>query len=255
MPLTRIIPVLQIERDSLVKTCKFRDPRYLGDPINAVTIFNQKEADELIIVDIAASRNGHEPNLDFLSDIASQAFMPLAYGGGVTSMKQVRAIFNAGFEKIVIGSSNYSSLDLISEAAAVFGSQSVVGAMDVKKSFLGRYEVWSHSATVKEGYTPVEWAEKLEAAGAGELFVTSVDRESTWKGYDLELMAEIVESTNIPVVANGGAGSLSDMLTVKTKANVSGVAAGSFFVYHGKHRAVLITYPTQSELESMFGEV
>lgn len=254
MLLTRVIPILLLDGDALVKTHRFKSPRYLGDPINAVTIFNEKEVDEIVLLDISATNEAREPNFDLIADIASQAFMPFSYGGGITSMEHIRRLFSIGVEKVVLNGINFHSFDLIREAARVYGRQSIVGAIDINKTLFGKYVVCSNSAKTKHSASPVEWAQSLEAAGVGELIITSVDRESTFEGYDVAMMKQVADAVGIPVVANGGAAELKHFEEVKREAKISAVAAGSMFVYHGKHRAVLITYPSVSDLENVFGE-
>lgn len=254
MLLTRVIPVLLLDHDSLVKTKCFKDPRYLGDPLNAVTILNEKEVDELVLLDISATRDGREPDYNLLAGIVSQAFMPFAFGGGISRFDQIERLFHIGVEKVVVNSHNFESLSLVAKASEVYGSQSIVGALDVKKSIFGKYNVYSHSGKRREKKDPVEWAKELEAAGIGELLVTCIDRESSYMGYDLALMQAIVEAVNIPVVANGGAGCVNHFAEVKKKSGVAAVAAGSLFVYHGRHKAVLITYPSVTTLQSIFEE-
>lgn len=251
MLLTRIIPALLIEDECLVKTKKFKSPRYLGDPINAVTIFNEKEVDEILILDIGASKSG--PNFRMIESIASQAFMPLAYGGGIKSLDDVKRLFRIGLEKVVINTFNFESLDLISEASRIFGSQSIVGNIDVKKTIFGKKTVYCASKKRNMKIDPVQWAIELEKAGAGELILTNVDRESTFEGYDLELIKSISESVSIPVVANGGAQTINDFKKA-TDSGATAVAAGSMFVYQGKHNAVLITYPNIKDLEILFNK-
>lgn len=254
MLLTRVIPVLLLDNDALVKTEKYKKPSYLGDPLNAVTIFNEKEVDEIVVLDITATTQSREPNFELIADIASQAFMPFAYGGGITTLEQIRKLFNLGVEKVILNSINYTSLNLITEAAKIYGSQSIVGVIDVKKNIFGKADVYSHSATKAHKIDPIDWAKKLQAAGAGELIINSVDRESSYKGYDLELLKKITDVVDIPVVANGGAGNIEHFGEAKKQSNVSAVAAGSMFVFHGKHKAVLITYPSIDKLERIFGE-
>lgn len=244
---TRVIPVLLLRGGGLVKTVKFRDPKYVGDPINAVRIFNEKEVDELAFLDISATPAGRGPDFDLLEDIASEAFMPMAYGGGVTNIEQVKGIFSLGFEKIIVNSFAFTSLDLITESASIFGSQSIVGCVDIKRTLFGRPELYSGSGQVKQGVSLKDHIARLQRAGIGEILVNSIDRDGTQTGYDLKLLREVAAGVNVPVVACGGAGGIEDF-SEAVGAGASAVAAGSLFVFYGPHRAVLINYPDRAEL-------
>jgi cyclase len=246
---TRVIPVLLLRGRGLVKTVKFKGPKYVGDPINAVRIFNEKEVDELVFLDITATLEGRGPDFELLSDIASEAFMPMAYGGGVTSLEQMRRIFELGFEKIIIDSAAYKNLDLISDAAAVFGSQSIVGCIDVRKTIFGRYQLCSGSARVMENVSLLEHLIALTQSGVGEIMVNAVDRDGTMGGYDLKLLREVSAAVTVPVIACGGAGNLVHLVQAVQEGHVSAVAAGSLFVFMGPHRAVLINYPERKVIE------
>jgi cyclase len=248
----RVIPCLLLREGGLVKTTKFASPRYIGDPINAVKIFNDKEVDELMFLDISATPAGRAPNFDLVRDIATEAFMPFGYGGGVTSLDHVKRLVGLGAEKVVLNAAAVATPELISKAAATVGSQSLVVAMDVKQNLFGRYEVVTHSATEKTGLDPVEWARKVAEVGAGEIVVNSVDRDGTMNGYDIRLVHRVASAVDVPVVACGGAGTLAHLREAVIDGGAAAVAAGSMFVFHGKHRAVLITYPTRRELESLF---
>lgn len=245
---TRVIPVLLLRGRGLVKTVKFKDPTYIGDPVNSVRIFNEKEVDELVFLDIFATREGRGPDFDLLADIAGEAFMPMAYGGGITSLEQIRQVFALGFEKVVINSAAYGGGALIREASAVFGAQSIVGCVDVRRTLLSRYELLSHACKTKQPVGLVDHVKALEQQGAGEIIVNSVDRDGTQSGYDLKLIREVTSAVQVPVVACGGAGSLDDMAEAVHEAGASAVAAGSLFVFIGPHRAVLINYPPRTEL-------
>lgn len=245
---TRVMPALLLRGQGLVKTVKFRDPKYVGDPINAVRIFNEKEVDELVFLDITATPEGRGPDFDLLSDITSEAFMPMAYGGGITTLEQVRRIFELGFEKVIINSTAYKNPGLITEAASIFGSQSIVGCIDVRKTLLGRYELYSASARVKEKVGLTEHLARLTKSGVGEILVNTIDRDGTMGGYDLKLLSEVSEAVTVPVIACGGAGNIEHLVQAVQDGHASAVAAGSLFVFMGPHRAVLINYPERKVL-------
>jgi cyclase len=245
---TRVIPVLLLRGQGLVKTIKFKQPKYVGDPINAVRIFNEKEADELVFLDITATPEGRGPDFELLSDIASEAFMPMAYGGGITTLVEVRRIFELGFEKVILNSAAYKYPGLISEAAAIFGSQSIVGCVDVRKNLLGRYELCSASSKVKEKASLFEHLASLTRSGVGEILVNAVDRDGTMGGYDLKLLREVSSAVTVPVIACGGAGNVDHLVEAVQDGHATAVAAGSLFVFMGPHRAVMINYPERKLL-------
>ena len=248
---TRVIPCLLLREGGLVKTVKFKDPSYVGDPINAVKIFNTKEVDELVVLDIGATAEGRAPDFEAILDIVSEAFMPVAYGGGITQVDQAQQLFALGVEKVVINSAAVDSPDLISQLAVRFGSQSVVVAVDAKRcGIFSKLEAMTHNAGNKTGKDPAAFAREMERLGAGEIFLTAVDRDGTMTGYDVELIKQVADAVDVPLVACGGAGKLSDF-TRAAQAGASAVAAGSLFVYHGPHRAVLISYPDRRELEDL----
>jgi len=249
---TRVIPVLLLRDGGLVKGEKFNKHKYVGDPINAVRIFNEKEVDELAFVDISATVNGREPDYALIEDMASEAFMPIAYGGGIYSIGQVERLFRSGVEKVIINSAFASNPSFVKDCSRIAGSQSIVVSIDVKKSLFGRYEVYTHNVTQKTGEGPIAYAKKAQEMGAGELILTAVDREGTGNGFDLDLVAQVAQAVEIPVIAQGGAGCLADLKYAVEKGHASAVAAGAFFTFHGKHRAVLLTYPPCEELESLF---
>jgi cyclase len=246
----RVIPCLQFAGGELLKTRRFRDPQYLGDPINAVKLFNDLECDELIVVDIRASLEQRAPDYAMIEEFAAEAFMPLAYGGGVSSIEQIRRLLSIGVEKVVIGSAAPDGR-LIAAAATVFGSQSVVVSVDVKKTLLGRREVWICSGTRNTATEPCSYARQMERFGAGELFVQSIDLEGARSGYDLGLMTEISASVRIPVIACGGAGSLVHIRELLNSSEVAAAAAGTMFVLHGRHRAPLISYPRPQDIAAL----
>jgi cyclase len=249
----RIIPCLLIHNHGLVKTVKFKDPKYVGDPINAVKIFNEKEVDELIVLDIDASRLGLEPDYKRIKHLAEECRMPLCYGGGVKSVEQAQRIFSLGVEKIAISSAAIGNPGLITEMAEKVGRQSVVVVLDVKrKLFSGKYEVYTHNATINTGLDPVSVAIESEKAGAGELVLNSIDNDGVMQGYDLSLIEKVRASISIPLTVMGGAGSLNDVGKVIENHGIIGVAAGSLFVFKGKYKAVLINYPVAAEKNEIF---
>ncbi len=248
----RVIPCLILKNGGLVKTVKFKDPVYVGDPINAIKVFNEKEADELIFIDIAATIAGRKPPFDMIEKIASECFMPVCYGGGIRTIEDIKAIFSLGIEKIAVSAYAVENPLFIKEAADAFGSQSIVVCIDVKKNLLKGYEVVTHNGKRKTGIAALEHAVKMEKMGAGELLINSVDMDGTMSGYDIELVRMITGNVGIPVIACGGAGNINDISKVINEAGASSAAAGSMFVFYGRHRAVLISYPEPSELEGIF---
>jgi len=244
---TRVIPCLLLNNGGLVKTIKFREPSYVGDPINAMRIFNDKEVDEIAILDISATPNRRGPDLDVLRGIAEEAFMPVAYGGGIRSADEAAAILAIGIEKIVVNTQAVADPQIVHEMSRRFGSQSVVVAIDVKRKLLGGYDVVVECGKRGTGQDPVAVARRMRDAGAGELLLNSIDRDGTREGYDLKLVAAVTSAVDIPVIACGGAGQLADF-SAATGAGASAVAAGSFFVHHGPRRAVLISYPSAQDL-------
>ena len=240
----RVIPCLLIQGNGLVKTRKFKDPVYVGDPVNAMRIFSDKEADEIVVLDIDASKNGVEPNYELIAEMAGEAFMPMAYGGGVTSVEQVRRLIRCGIEKVVINSAAVGSLEWIREAVGIYGSQAIVGGVDVKKTLLGGYRVVIRSAIVEAPVDLDRHISNLVSVGVGEIFVSSVDRDGSMAGYDLQLIRRVTKGINVPIVVCGGAGTINH-LAEGVRNGASAVAAGSMFVFHGKHRAVLISYSNE----------
>jgi cyclase len=242
---------LLLKGAGLVKTIKFKNPKYVGDPINTVRIFNEKEVDELIFLDIEATPQGREPNYKLLSEIADECFMPLAYGGGIKTLEQAKKIFQIGIEKVVINSAAHNNLKLIGDIAAIYGTQAVIGVIDVKKSLFGKQEVVSNSATTKHKFTPEAWAQELVKAGVGEIMVTSVDAEGTWEGIDVALIKRITDSVNVPVIAHGGAGNAEHLKNAVRNGGASAVAMGSMVVYQKKDFGVLINFPDKKILEKI----
>jgi cyclase len=235
----------------LVKTVKFASSTYVGDPINAVRIFNEKEVDELMFLDIGATPAGAGPNFELLQDIASEAFMPFGYGGGVSTIEQVKRVFATGVEKVVINSAAAANPELVTAAAGLAGSASVVASIDAKRGWLGNYSVFVNGGKTDTHQDPVEYARRMVSLGAGEILLNAIHRDGTMDGYDLELVRRVASAVPVPVVAVGGAGRLADFRAAVAQ-GASAVGAGSLFVFHGKHRAVLITYPTYGELECLF---
>ena len=244
----RVIPCLLLKNEGLVKTVKFKDPKYLGEPINIVRIFNDKEVDELLFLDIAATVENRPPNFEMLGKITSECFMPLGYGGGIRTLEDVRKLLAIGVEKIVLNTSAVENPSLIRAAADYAGSQAVVISIDVKKTMFGKSEVYTRSGRKATGLDPVKFAVEMEKQGAGELFLNSIDRDGTMQGYDLELVRRVADSVTVPVVACGGAGNIQH-LAEAIQAGASAAAAGSMFVFQGPLRGVLISYPAQEELK------
>lgn len=237
----RVIPVLSIVQNDLVKTIKYTGPRYLGDPINAVKIFNGKFVDELVVTDIRASLEETPINFEILSDIAKQAFMPLGYGGGIRTIDDVKRLFRIGYEKVIFNTAFVDNPDLIKKAVEYAGSQSIVVSLDFKKSVFGKYNLYSRSGTVKSDLTIENIVQRIKELNVGEIIVNSIDKDGTMSGYDLDLIKTICSSIDIPVIANSGASSSKDF-KLAFCAGAHSVAASSLFVYYGKMRAVLITY-------------
>jgi cyclase len=251
----RIAPCLLVKNGGLVKTVGFDKPKYVGDPINAVRIFNEKEVDELIVLDIDASAQSREPDYKMIANLAAECRMPLCYGGGVKTPEQVQKIISLGVEKVALSAAAVDTPGLIAKAAERVGSQSVVVVMDVKKvGLLRRYEVFTHNGTKSTGLDPVAWAKQVEQLGAGEVVLNSIDQDGVMKGYDLDLVERVRLATTLPMTVLGGAGSLSDLEGLIRRFGTIGAAAGSLFVFKGKYRAVLINYPSRLEKDALFTE-
>ena len=248
----RIIPSLLLHDKGLVKTVNFRSPKYVGDPINAVRIFNEKEVDELAFFDIDATVLNQEPDYILIEKLANQSRMPLCYGGGVKTVEQAQKIFGLGIEKIALSSAVIQYPQLVNQIANRVGSQSVIVVLDIKKKLLGSYEIYTHNGKKATGINPISFAKKLEDLGAGEIIINSIDQDGVMKGYDLNLIDKIAETISIPMTVLGGAGSIDDIEKVIEKYGVIGVAAGSLFVFKGTYKAVLINYPTQIEKNKVF---
>ena len=246
----RVIPCLQLIEDSLVKTTKFKAPVYIGDPVNTVRIFNELEVDELCFLDIRATIRNQEPNFNILHQIADECFMPLSYGGGIKDISTAKKILSIGFEKIVINTSAILNPGFITELADYFGSQSIIVSIDVNRSFWGNYNTYSHDGTRNSKLNVVEWAKKAADLGAGELLITSMNQEGTWGGYDFELIRSITEAVNLPVIANGGAGTLDHIGEVVNYSHASAAALGSMVVFQQKDLGVLVNYPHNNEIKN-----
>jgi imidazole glycerol-phosphate synthase subunit HisF len=247
----RIVPVLLLRNRGLVKTVKFDKAKYIGDPINAVRIFNEKEVDEIILLDINASREGKSPDFALIQEIGSEAFIPFAYGGGITTVAQAKQILFAGAEKVIINTSHLRNMQLVTEISTSAGASSTVAAIDVKKNLFGKYRVYSHTTQKNTDHDPVAYCQQLVEMGAGELFINSVDLDGTMRGYDLDLIKKISQSVDVPIIACGGAGNMHDLKSAIIEGGASAAAAGSIFVYHGKHNAVLINYPEKEDLRNL----
>lgn len=248
----RVIPVLLLKDKGLVKSIKFKDYKYIGDPINAVKIFNDLKADELVFLDIMATNQKRTISLDFIRRVGDEANMPFAVGGGIQTNKQIKDIINAGAEKVVINSYAIENPEFIKEASDEFGSSTIVVSIDVKKNIWGKKRVYTKAGTQSTPLNPIEWAQKVAEKGAGEIILNSIDHDGTMNGYDEQLIQEIAEAVDIPVVALGGAGQLKDFQNVVKNRYASAVAAGSLFVFHGPRKAVLVNYPSNEVLRKLF---
>jgi len=248
----RVIPILLLKGLGLVKSTKFKDYRYIGDPINAVKIFNDLKADELVFLDIIASKENRSISLDFVRKVGDEANMPFAVGGGIRNIQQIKQIINAGAEKVIINSYAVENTDFIKQASNEFGSSTIVVSIDVKKKIFGKKQVYTMAGTNATGLSPVELAKLMQEKGAGEIIINSIENDGLMTGYDFELIKQISEAVEIPVVAAGGAGSLDDFSKAVNNSYASAVAAGSMFIYHGSRKAVLINYPSQTKLKEIF---
>jgi len=249
----RIIPCLLVKNGGLVKTVGFAAPKYVGDPINAVRIFNEKEVDERTVLDIDATAQGREPNYELIRNLAAECRMPLCYGGGVKSAEQIQRIIGLGVEKVAVSSAAIADPDLLARACERVGRQSIVVVLDVKK-VQGRYQLFSHNGSKATGLDPAAFAARVETLGAGEIVVNSIDRDGAMKGYDLELVTQIREAVTLPVTALGGAGSMKDVAELIRRFGIVGAAAGSLFVFKGIYRAVLISYPNRADKDALIAQ-
>ena len=250
---SRIIPCLLVHNKGLVKTIKFKNPKYVGDPINAVKIFNEKEVDELIVLDIDATRFKKEPNLKMIKNLADECRMPFCYGGGITTVEQARKIIGLGAEKVALSNSALNNLELCREIGKIIGNQSVVVVIDVKKKKLfGGYDIYTHNGTIKSKWNLEDLVEKLDKIGIGEIVINSIDNDGVMQGYDVTLVEKIRKKCSMPITVIGGAGNLSDIQKLISKFKIIGAAAGSLFVFKGKYRAVLINYPDRKERKPLY---
>lgn len=245
---TRVIPCLLIMNGRLVKTIQFKKPNYVGDPINIVRIFNTKEVDEIVFLDISATPEKLGPSFSLIREIASECFMPFAYGGGITTLEQVKLLFNSGVEKVVLNSIAMKDDAFVSKVAERYGSQSVIVSIDVKKNLFGKYQVYTHGGKQKTGISPKQHAIDMQNKGAGEILLTSINHDGMMQGYDIELIKMITQAVNVPVIACGGAGENKDFAKAVNEGGASAVAAGSMVVYQGRNRAVLTRFPNREEL-------
>jgi imidazole glycerol-phosphate synthase subunit HisF len=248
----RIIPVLLLRGKGLVKTIQFKDHRYIGDPINAVKIFNDLKADELVFLDIMASKENRMISLDLIQKFGEETNMPFAVGGGISNLNQIQKILNSGAEKVIINTHAAKDPDFIREAADTFGSSSIAICIDVKKNFLGKVQTWTMGGTKPNRISPVDFAKFMQDKGIGEIIVQSIERDGMMQGYDIELIKLISKAVSIPVVALGGAGNLEHMKQAYKEAYANGLGAGSMFVYHGARNGILINYPDRKEINHLF---
>lgn len=250
---SRIIPCLLIQNKGLVKTVKFKDPKYVGDPINAVKIFNEKEVDELIVLDIDATKENRCPNLKMIKGLADECRMPFCYGGGITTVEQAKKIINLGAEKVALSYSALNNISLCQEIGNVIGNQSVVVVIDVKKKkIFGGYDIYTHNGTKKSNWKLKDFISKLEEIGIGEIVINSIDNDGMMQGYDLPLIESVREKCSMPITVIGGAGSLQNIKDLIRKFKIIGAAAGSLFVFKGKYKAVLISYPNREERKPIY---
>ena len=246
----RVMPCLLVSNGRLVKTVRFRNPAYVGDPVNAIKIYNEKEVDELILLDITATVEGRKPDFSFLSEVADECFMPLAYGGGICDIDDISRIFSLGIEKVAINSYALENPSFVEKAAAVFGSQSILLSMDVKKNLFGKYSVYGRGGRNGTDHEPAAWAARMERIGAGEILLNSIDQDGTMEGYDTTLIRKVTEAVTVPVIACGGAGRIQDFKMAVEEGGASAVAAGSMVVYQGKNKGVLINFPSRDDLKN-----
>lgn len=248
----RVIPVLLIQNGGIVKSIKFKNHTYVGDPFNAVKIFNEKEVDEIVILDISATKEKRRPNINFIREIAGEAFMPLAYGGGISNIEEVKEILYQGVEKVIFNTTALLQPNVITQTAYRFGNSSTVVSIDVGKNIFNNYKVFAENGKKNTGIDVLPFAKKMVELGAGELLINSVERDGTFQGFDLTLIKQLTDNIDIPIIACGGAGSYDDLAKAINLGGASAVAAGSIFVFQGVHRAVLISYPEWNEIQNKF---
>ncbi|MGH8991764.1 MAG: AglZ/HisF2 family acetamidino modification protein [Acidimicrobiia bacterium] len=247
----RVIPCLLLQNETLVKTVRFSQPVYVGDPANVLSIFSMLEVDEIVLLDIDATRQGRVPDVDLLARLTDECIIPLAYGGGITSVAQIGRILEVGCEKVIVNTALAADPDLVGQAADAFGSQAVVASVDARTAG-GGYEAFVRGGTQATGFDPVGWSRRAQDLGAGEILLTSIDRDGTMEGYDLALIEAVAKSVTIPVIACGGAGGRQDLAEAVNAAGASAAAAGSIFVFQGRNRSVLINFPTRRQLIGFF---
>ena len=255
MLIPRVMPCLLVKKDRLVKTVRFKKPSYIGDPVNAIKIFNEKEVDELIILDINATIEKRKPNFELIGEVADECFMPVCYGGGISSIDEMKRLFGLGIEKVSLNSYALNNFDLIHDSAKTFGSQSIIVSMDIKRNVFGKYRIHTHSGKKPSRMNLTEYVKSAENLGAGEILLNSIDRDGMWSGFDIELLKMVTNIVNIPVIALGGAGKLSDISDAVHKGGASAVALGSMAVYQGKNRGVLVNFPYRQKLIEIFGKI
>ncbi len=251
MKRARVIPVLLLQNNGLYKTVKFDKPKYIGDPINAVKLFNDKQCDELILLDILASKQDKEINFKLIEEIASECFMPLAYGGGVSKIEHIEKLLKIGIEKIILNSVLLSNIEFMETAVKYYGSSTIVASVDVKKNLFGKYQLYSHSGKKIPDVPLLDFLKAIEKKGAGELMINSVDLDGMMTGYDTKLAQTVSESLSIPTIICGGCNSFENIKNIFLTTHISAAAAGSFFVYHGPHKAVLINYPMPKQISEI----
>lgn len=248
----RIIPVLLLKNNGLVKSVKFKNFRYIGDPINAVRIFNDLKADELIFIDILATKQNRSISFDFIKKVGEEANMPFAVGGGIRAMETIRKAIEAGAEKVILNSIAGEDPDFVTSAAKTFGSSTITVCIDIKRDFFRKEKAWIRAGTKSLDINPVDFAKLMENKGAGEIMIQSIDRDGTMTGYDINLLERISTSVSIPVVALGGAGRWKDLIDLNDSVSLNGLAAGSIFVYHGERHGILVNYPEREEILQLF---
>jgi imidazole glycerol-phosphate synthase subunit HisF len=248
----RVIPVLLFKNQGLVKTVRFGDEVYVGDPVNAVKIFNEKQCDELIILDITATKQKKGINFKLVEEIATECFMPLSYGGGISDLHQVEKLLKLGIEKVILNSVLIYCPSFMKEAVKSFGSSTIVASIDIKLNMLGQYRLFSHAGYDVRRIDLTQFVEEIVDSGVGEVMITSVDRDGTMSGYDLQLALTVTGKIGVPVVFCGGAKDFDNIKELLTSTNINAAAAGSLFVFHGRHRGVLISYPTPEQIGDIY---